>query len=172
MNYRLLTSAIFLLSAVLFAGCSKVPAGMVPVYPCKVKITKGGDPVPDLGVALSPGDSSLGSYSMGGNTNASGVAEIGTVFGSYITRGAPAGEFQVTIVEVPKLPDELNLSPEQLSRLSGPEMDAHNAKVSAARAAFKRSIPLSFAGANSPLKITVAESRSGTEVTFEIDDYR
>ena len=163
--------AIFLLAAVLFAGCSRAPAGMVPVYPCKIKITKGGEPVSNVGVALS-GGSSLGSYSMGGNTNASGVAEIGTVYGSYITKGSPAGEFQVTLVEVPTLPDDLNLSREQLSKLSGPEMDAHNAKVNAARAAYRRSIPLSFAGADSPLKMTVAESRKGTEATFELDDYR
>ena len=171
MYYKRFMPVIFLLAAVLFAGCSRAPSGMVPVYPCKVTITKGGNPVPNLGVTLSGG--SLSNYSMGGSTNANGVVEIGTAYGSYITKGSPAGEFQVTLIEVPTLPDDLNLSGEQLSQMSVPEMDAHNAKVSAARAAFKGSIPLSFADpSTTPLKITVAESRKGTEVTFELDDYQ
>ena len=171
MYRRQLIPVVLLLGVTFLSGCERAPKGMVPVYPCKITLTKGGAPVVNVGISLFA-NSLSGSYSVGGATDANGVAEISTSYGSYFTKGAPAGEFQVTVMEVPTIPDELKIPHEQLSQMPGPERDAHLAKVSAARAAFKRSVPFSFATPDStPLKVTVAESRQGTEVSFEINDY-
>ena len=172
MRYMQLTLAILLLAVTFLLGCERAPKGMVPVYPCKIKLTKDGAPVASVGISMF--DNSLsGSYSVGGTTDANGVAEISTSYGSYFTKGSPAGEFQVTVMEMPTIPDELKIPSEQLMQMPGPERDAHLRKVSEARMAFKRSVPVSFSTPDTtPLKMTVAESKQGTEVSFEVNDYK
>ena len=173
MNYRLLTSAIVLLAVTVVIGCGqKIPSDMPSVYPCTITLTKGGVPVDDAAITLRS-DSLPGYLSVSGRTDENGVATIWTRYEDYRTQGAPAGEFRVTVIKTPAIPDELVLSDEQRSRMTEEEREAHSARVDSALAAAPRVVPASFIGERStPLTVTVTSSEEGTAVTFEIDDYR
>ncbi|MCL2119385.1 MAG: hypothetical protein FWH27_13265, partial [Planctomycetaceae bacterium] len=130
MRYMQLTLAILLLAVTFLLGCGqRPPKGMPPVYPCKITLTKDGNPFANVSVGLI-NNSMSGSLAVGGATNANGVAEINSSYGStYSTKGAPAGEFQVILTEVPAIPEDQRVTGEELSKMSGPEADAAIARM-------------------------------------------
>jgi len=172
MYFRQLILAILLFVVPFLFGCGpQRPKDMPKTYPCKIILTKSGNPVTNAAISLMV-PASLGNVSVVGTTDAKGVAEISSHLGSYSTKGAPAGDFQVIIMEVPSLPEELQISQERLSKMTGPEMDAFRAKRSAALQNIKKELPFSFSDpVATPLKMTVTESKQGTEVSFEVNEY-
>ena len=174
MYYRQLITAVLLLAMIFILGCGpKRPKEMPKTYPCKIKLTKDGNPVSGVGITLISNNSAYGSLAVGGTTETDGVAKITTYYSTYGDKGAPSGEFQVTVIEVPAIPKEVLVTPDELSKMTGPEREGAIAKMDAARRNVQRVVPFSFAVPDStPLKVTVAESKQGTEVSFEINDYK
>ena len=163
-------TAVLLLAVTFLLGCSKAPKDFPPVYPCKITLTKDGNPVK---AAITLTNSTYGGLAMGGNTEADGVAEISSRIGSYVAKGAPAGEFQVTVIEIPTLPHGIEKTPKEIEGMDGPALMAYSAAVDEARKAAVRVVPMSMTNPTTTLlKVTVAESKQGTEVSFEINDYK
>ena len=170
MRYSLTVLFFFVVMAFV-AGCGpKVPEGMPKTYPCKIKVTKGGSPVSGANVLLFS-DSLPGSLTTSGQTDSSGVAELHSTLGNYFTKGSPAGEMKVVIQKSPDIPADLKLTPEQGANMTPPDANAHAAKVAKAMKAAPKIVPDKFSSpSTSPLKATVEESKTGTEITFELDD--
>ncbi|MDO5552948.1 MAG: hypothetical protein Q4G68_04230 [Planctomycetia bacterium] len=79
------------------SGCkSELEKSMPRLYPCAIEIVNKGTPVADVNVVLM-GDESVQQLSMGGVTDAEGVARINTMRGSFIGKGVPQGEYKITL---------------------------------------------------------------------------
>ncbi|MCL2117901.1 MAG: hypothetical protein FWH27_05680 [Planctomycetaceae bacterium] len=144
---------------------------MPKLFPCTITVTKGGTPVSGANILLfSP--QLPGSLATSGQTNAGGVAEIGSSLANYFESGSPAGELTVVIQKTPDVPEELKLTPEEHSKMTPPESNAYSAKLAKAMKDAPKIVPDKLSSpATSPLKVTVAESKTGTHVTFELDDF-
>ena len=169
---KIVVTLFILLSLVSFFGCgSKRPPGMPELYPCTITVTMGGLPVSGADILLtSPSiPESLVTF---GKTDAQGVATVGSTYGNYFERGAPAGELTAMIQQTPDIPDELKLSNAELAKLTYEERNAYVAKTAEAVRNVPKIVPDRLTSpATSPLKVVVAESKTGTQKTFELNDY-
>ena len=169
---NIVAASFVLLSLVLFFGCGpKRPSDMPKLYPCTITVTKGGEPVVEADILLtSPGIPP--SLVTTGRTNAQGVATMSSIYGNYYERGAPAGELTVVIQYSPGVPEELKLSQAELGKLTEAEALARNAKIAEAVRNMPKIVPKQLSSpATSPLKVVVAESKTATEMVFELNDH-
>jgi hypothetical protein len=90
-------SLFLVLSLVFYSGCGgkKMPAGMPKLYPVTISVTQEDKPFADCLVSLRYPDSSLGTWAVGGRTEANGIAKLYT--DGY--PGAPAGKFKVVLIK-------------------------------------------------------------------------
>ena len=86
-----------ILSLILLSGCEqKMPDGMPKLYsPIILTVTQEKKPLAEVSVLLRSVDSSAGSWSIGGLTDANGSFELYTQ--GY--RGAPLGKFKVILTK-------------------------------------------------------------------------
>lgn len=93
------------LAAVVGCGGPKKPADLPDLYPVKITVIQDGKPLEGASVMLNDPELKV-RFTMGGKTNAQGVAEIKT---DAQFPGAPVGKFKVTVAkeDVPELPPEL-----------------------------------------------------------------
>lgn len=93
--FPLFSGCLVLLS--LLIGCSKTPrpAGFPSIYPCKIVLKQGENPLVDATVTLFSQDQSC-SWAIGGTTDSQGVATLIT-HGRF--KGAPEGRFVVTVTK-------------------------------------------------------------------------
>lgn len=87
---------ILAILVLLSAGCSKIPADMPRVYPCKITILNQGVPVSDAEVRLADENETKALW-CDGKTNSAGVATIRTVYGYHAVPGVPEGTFRVAV---------------------------------------------------------------------------
>ena len=95
---------IVLLAASVFSGCEKAqrPDGFPALFPCKITITQGGQPLEGAFVRLMPEDKAF-QWTISGKTGANGVANIST-HTNY--PGAPEGTFKVCVSKVQETPSQ------------------------------------------------------------------
>jgi hypothetical protein len=86
---------LILLSLIGLLGCSEQrPAGMPPLYPATVTVTRGSKPLSGVFVALRAEDEALGIWSSSGITGQDGSVRFKT-HGKY--NGVPAGKYKVVL---------------------------------------------------------------------------
>ena len=87
---------LLLFFTISLSGCwSNLPKDLPKLYPCKVTVLIGGQPVEGVNVTLSPSDGSK--WSAGGKTDATGTVSVNT---SGMYPGAAAGEYNVMLYKV------------------------------------------------------------------------
>jgi hypothetical protein len=109
---------------VFLVGCgTSAPSGFPPLKNCRVTVTDGGQPIPDVVVNLVP-KFTVNSLFITGVTDATGTAVIKTRHGEYSRNGAPEGDYSVILsksidVEMPILTEEQSnaLTPAQQEAL-------------------------------------------------------
>jgi hypothetical protein len=83
-------------SLVLLSGCGpNLPDGMPRLYPVVITVTQEGQPLANCSVSLRYTDPSLGTWAIGGRTDAQGNAQLFT----NGFPGAPEGTFKVVLVK-------------------------------------------------------------------------
>ena len=102
MPIRLFIITLFAVS--IFSGCSKEqrPAGLPPLFPCKIMITQGNKPLEGALVQLVP-ESGTFQWTISGKTDSSGVAKLST---HAKFSGAPAGTFKVLVSKTEASPSK------------------------------------------------------------------
>jgi hypothetical protein len=102
MQIRIFIGAALVLCT--FSGCGKEPrpAGFPALYPCKITITQGGQPLEGALVRLMP-ESGKSEWVTSGTTNASGVAAVVT---HAKFSGAPEGTFKVCVSKTQLTPSK------------------------------------------------------------------
>src|SRR5690606_8372893 len=83
----------WLLASLIGCGESR-PEGLPALFPASVTIEQDGKPLSDATVTLVPTDPALARWPVGGQTDATGTANLKTYM-QY--EGAPAGSFKVTV---------------------------------------------------------------------------
>ncbi len=149
-------------------GCNKQPEGFPKLYPCKITVTKGADPIPNASVMLFPaGDSKLdGNVALHATTNESGVADIRTQLNTYNAVGVPEGKYSVVI----KSPSGIvhTKSDEELGAMQEAEKTAYLKEIEKKKKSQKDLVPPLFSNQNStPVVINV--STSGVQQTIDVD---
>ena len=119
-------------------GCSKKPKGFPKLHPMNITVTDGTESLPNLKIMFYPKSGST-AYVISGETKDGGVAQIYTMQGEYSSKGAPEGEYVVTIAE--ELTVEHRLTPEERSRLTIPEKAAYAQEREKQIAALKPRVP-------------------------------
>lgn len=150
-------------SLVTFSACGpKVPSDVPKLVPCSIKVTKGGAPLEKAQVILY-NTAGGGSLTVCGTTDANGVANISTIRASYVGKGAPVGDFKVTVskeVEVPHWK-----TPEELAAMTPPEAEKYDQEMQKKRAALPRIVPIELTDqAKTPLTVKVDNASAGKEV--------
>lgn len=111
MYYRVV---VILLLYFLTTGCSRLPPapeGLPKLYPCKIKVTFGGETIEGVRVSLISTDPNY-KWKSGGSTNKKGVAEIQT---SFAYPGVPKGRFTIAF---DKIEDCLGNTLEEMTPIS------------------------------------------------------
>ena len=89
-----------------FIGCAKkMPPGLPPLVPCKVKVHDNGRPLAMIGISFERTEGQ--SWGLNGVTDSNGVAVAKTIIGSFHASGIPAGSYRMTLSERIELPPEL-----------------------------------------------------------------
>ncbi|MDR0608910.1 MAG: hypothetical protein LBG58_02275 [Planctomycetaceae bacterium] len=165
-NYNII---LFALLISLFSGCGKkLPEGWPKVYPCTIKVTKGGTPLEGAMVILTPMTGSGGNWAIGATTDAQGVAVIHTSYTNFTEPGAPEGTFKVTINKsLPPLKDPM--PPEELEKLDYMARQAHVAKLDAEAAKRPPIVPKKYSDmSQTPLKVEIKPD-APVEETFDVE---
>jgi len=167
---RITTIVTFMMAVPLIIGCGPArPQNMPETAPCKITVLYNGKPMQGVVVALyyEEGSSSL---NIDGTTNASGVAEIKTTWGSYTTKGAPVGTCKVTLNEYFEMPPE-TVTPEE-SALWTPQEGARYERERQEMVDKLRTIPKEITNISlTPLSVTI-EPRTGGSLTVEVSEYK
>lgn len=147
------------------SGCpSGRPDGMPKVYPCKVIVKNGIEAVSDAQIVLDS-EPSIPNIMISGMTDASGVAEISTILGIYMQKGAPEGTFTVTILK--STPMVHTKTQEEQAQMTPPEADAYYKKVQADTAKMPKLVPEKLANPDqSPLKIEITNKGGNLDVNL------
>ncbi len=152
------------LALMAFSACGpKVPSDVPKLFPAVVTVVDGGTPIEGAQVIFYPTAEGGGSLTVCGTTDAKGVANISTIRASYVGKGAPAGDFKVTVnkevvVEHWKTPDEL-------AAMTPPEAEKYDKEMQKKRAALPRIVPLVLIDQKtSPLTIKVGEGKAELKV--------
>jgi len=167
---RILTITAFITLVPFIIGCGSArPKEMPETVPCKITVLDNGKPIQGAVVTLYNKTVS-GSLLIEGMTNASGVAEIKTTWGSYTTKGAPLGTSQVTVDKYVEVPPS-TVTEKEMERWTS-EQGAKYEREREEMIDKLRIIPKEIALISStPLSITV-ESGAGAALTVDINDYK
>ena len=147
------------------SGCDHVPAGFPKVVPCKIIVVKDDIPLPEVVVMLvSEGDKE---WFTSGNSDQAGVAEIQTLLGDYMRKGAPPGTHKVTLKQVPQI--QTQYSQVEFFNMSPAEKQAAIQQQDKERAE-SRSFPTEFEyAATTPISIEVVSPK--TEIRLNVSDW-
>ena len=137
---------------------------MPDLFPCKVTVTNGSNPISGATVNLGLiSESSM--CVMTGTTDSSGVATIHTKRQQWQGAGAPAGEYNVAISKLPKL--EGGLSVEEYQQLTPEEQEKYQIDQQRKYDALPREIPVELGEFDkTPYRLTVSK---GGENSLTID---
>lgn len=151
------------LAMTVFTACGpKVPAGMPKTIPCYVTVVNGAEPIEGAQIILYS-TAEGGSLTVCGTTNASGRADISTILASFVAKGAPEGEFVVTVHK--EVAIEHTKTPEQLEQMSPPEAEAYEKEMQKQRDSKPRIVPKKYtAKETSDVKVNVSAANSGKEL--------
>jgi hypothetical protein len=154
-----------------FAGCGGVPVPdeLKNLCPVTITVTDGDQAMEGVAVALFA-KTSGGAWASRGVTNTKGVAVIQTSRASYTGKGAPAGDYKITLIKTVDLPPDLEPTEED-QNLSPQAVAAKQAKQEAFYEK-NRVIPKILEDSNtSPIELTVAE-KDATILTINIAQYK
>jgi hypothetical protein len=152
-------------------GCNNVPVPdeLKNLYPVTITVTDGNQTIEGVVVSLSA-KTSGGAWANRGVTNAQGVAVIQTSRASYTGKGAPAGDYKVTLIKTVNLPPELEPQEED-QRLSPQAVAAKQAKQEEFYEK-NRVIPKILGDSNtSPIELNVTE-KNNTVLTIDVAQYK
>jgi hypothetical protein len=144
-----------LIFVLLICGCNSKPADVPQLFPCKIIVTKDAEPIAGVHAVLGlTSGSSLCAVS--GITDSSGTAEIHTSRLGWQGKGAPAGEYIVTISKEPKL--DQGLSTEEYQKLDPMEQERYQLEQQRKYDALPREIPAKMSDVTqSPYHLTVKQ---------------
>jgi hypothetical protein len=148
-------------------GCSPQhkPSDFPKLYSYTFTVLSQGQPVEKAKVmflAEQPGQN----WSVVGETNNRGVAEIYTHQGSYMESGIPEGTFKVTIFKSPEELEQLTKSKEEKDKMTREEAEQYTARLREAMRTAKTIVPEILGDrAKTPLQIVVGK----TENTFTVN---
>lgn len=160
MKKLLLVLCISALTA--FAGCGqKAPAGMPKTIPCYVTVVSGGSPVESAQIILYTEEG--GSLTVCGTTNSSGRADLNTIKANFVGKGAPEGEYKVTVLK--EVPIEHTKTQEELEKMTPPQAEAYEREMQKQRASKPRIVPKSYITKDTtPFSVSITSSSSGKEL--------
>ena len=158
-----------LLTTIISCNRNTLPPDVPEIAPCVITILKGGKPISDATVSLSRTENH-GGWTVYGLTNSSGVAQIITAAGNATARGAPIGDYTVTVQKEPPRP-EGDKTPEEIRQMGREELGAYQEKLRAKRDALPREVPnIFYNNTTTPVTLKV-EPKTGATVTVELNDY-
>ena len=155
---RFTNIAIFFIIASVFfvVGCggANVPKDFPKTMPYTITVVDGGKPIEGVIVRLSTTTSP--NWTASGVTNASGVAELQTISGSYSRKGAPEGSYKVVMVKPLEVdPALLGPVPEDL-----PGQVVYNAKLKELQSKMTPEVPLVYSlDDTTPVSIEIAKGK-------------
>lgn len=160
---KLLALLVCMVVVTAMTACGpKVPDGMPKTIPCYVTVMKGTEPIDGAQIILYPVNEG-GSLTVCGTTNASGRADISTILATYVAKGAPAGEYIVTVHK--EVAVEHTKSPEELEQMSPPEAEKYEKEMQKQRDSKPRIVPKKYTEKEtSDLKATVSPDTAGKEL--------
>lgn len=163
----LLLLGVLMISAL---GCGpKKPEGIPDLYPATVTITDSGSPITNANIFFLQQESTTGSWTTNGLTDAKGVAVIKTSLGDWKSNGAPAGKYKIYVTKVPDAPMEA--PPPEIANDSD-ALDAFYRAQAKKIDALPKEIPVKLSSPmTSPLNITV-EAGSTAELTVDVSQYK
>ncbi len=96
--FRFLSFFLLTVAVLTVAGCKKdvKPAGLPKLYSCTITILQAGEPLPEAFVSLISTDGQNTRWPVGGTTDQSGKAVLGT-YGKF--KGVPKGEWKVVVTK-------------------------------------------------------------------------
>lgn len=157
------------LSLTLFTACSpKVPSDVPKLYPCQVKVLQGTAPLEGANVTFySEGGTNL---TFSGKTDASGIAAIKTIRGTYIGNGAPAGKYKVTVVK-PQTVKHWK-TPEELAKFTREEQIKYDNEMAEKIKALGTIVAKELSSSETtPLSVEVT-SAGGEVLSVDLDKYK
>ena len=162
---RLLCCLVLACLGIVLSGCDHTPKGFPKVVPCKIIIVKDDVPIPDVIVMLiSDGEKE---WLASGNSDQEGIAEIQTLLGDYVQKGAPPGTHKVTLRQIPKI--QTQYSPMEAFHMSPAEKNAVKQQQDKERAK-ARSFPTELEqAATTPISIEVVSPK--TEIRLNVSDW-
>lgn len=159
MKNTIIACTLLVLATCFCTGCSGGrPSGFPKVKPCTVTVTDGTSPLAEIHVQLIS-DTPLASTVVFGNTDATGLAVISTIFAGHNEIGAPEGTY--TVVLSKDYPLVHTKSDVEIENMSYDEAMKYQKDMEAARDKLPKIIPASLSQRTSPLKLTV-DSTGGT----------
>ncbi|MDO5581969.1 MAG: hypothetical protein Q4G69_12640 [Planctomycetia bacterium] len=163
-KFLLLVGCVALIT---FSACGpKVPSDVPKLIPCSVKVTKGGSPLEGAQVILYKTEGA-GSLTVCGTTDASGVAKISTIRASYVGKGAPEGDYKVTVNKEVVVPHWK--TPDELAAMTPPEAEKYDSEMTKKREALPRIVPKDLSDqSKSPLTAKVT-SAGGEILVVDVD---
>ena len=149
------TAIIFVIVSIFFViGCggAKVPKDFPKTLPFTITVVDAGKPIEGVIIRLSTTTSP--NWTASGVTNASGVAELQTISGSYSRKGVPEGSYKVVMVKPLEVdPALLGPVPEDL-----PGQVAYTAKLKEIQSQMTPEVPLVYSMDNTtPVSIEIAK---------------
>ena len=156
---------VLLLAASCFCiGCNRgpqKPPGFPELFPCKITITQGGQPLEGASVVLFPKSGGSSGWNTEGVTNAQGIAELNT---HLEFRGAPVGDYVVRVSKTEITPSAWPIDPPQDSI----EREKwYNCKAEEKRTTY-RLVKAEFGDQRTPHSITI--DRGKNEATFDVGE--
>ena len=161
---------LVLLSMVLTTlGCGpKRPSDMPKTYPTVVKITKNGEPIPEVTIAFFKTDGVLTSGAISGVTGPDGIAPMRTIFKSYTDDGVPEGTYELTAYASVKV-DDLK-TPEEIRAMSIAEQAQYEREMDEIIREIPPITPPQWKD-RGVLQMTVGQDVSGNKLEIEATDY-
>jgi len=159
---------MLVLAVFLFSGCGKSrPKDMPNVYPVNITITDGTTPLDGATVILvadaAMAESRPANLVVGGTTDSTGKVDLRTTMGTYSEKGAPLGQYKVTIQK--DQPIVQTVSDDELQKMDMGERLAHSRKLMAERDAKPKLVPVPLTqSSTTPLRLEVKEKDTALEV--------
>ncbi|MDR1269126.1 MAG: Ig-like domain-containing protein [Planctomycetaceae bacterium] len=154
-----------------FVGCGGVPVPdeLKNLCPVTITVTDGDQAIEGIAVSLSA-ETSGGAWASRGVTNEKGVAVIQTLRASYTGKGAPAGDYKVTLIKTANFPPELE--PQETDQNLPPQAVVAKEKKRNDFLEKNRIIPKSLELSDtSPVKLTVT-SQTGATLIIDLSQYK
>jgi len=169
-NHFAFPVVVFFVALSLLIGCNRgpvKPAGSPPIFPCTVTVVNGGTPIQGAVISFIYAEHPTAATT--GFTDARGIAEMRSVFGSFVGAGAPLGKAKVTVTKQPVVHD--TTTQEARDNMSESEARAHGEQMARALAAAPREVPESLGNpATSTIEFEI--QNSGNDFTIDVSQFR